>query len=233
MFKNSGQTLIETLVAIFILVMGITSAVGLAIFSYGSSTNVTKQIIAVGLAREGIEAFKNMRDTNWLKSASISSCYNWPASVTAGSDVNNATCYNRWIRRQGGPSNGYDIYEPGSGHPYRLTSDMTNSSYWQTKDSNNNWGLDFDSDIASANFKGFYKISNINSGVLNGSSDYYRQVVVREDATPPFDRSNMPRLVVESRVWWADKNCPRTAIYPGLGKCSVSFKTHLTNWKDY
>ena len=57
--------------------MGVSSAVGLAIYAFNSSSSVTKQIIATGLAREGIEAVKNMRDTNWLQQTTIdTNCYN-------------------------------------------------------------------------------------------------------------------------------------------------------------
>ena len=62
--RNKGQTLIETLAAVFILVMGVSASVGLAIYAFNTSGGVVKQIIATGLAREGLEAVRNMRDSN-------------------------------------------------------------------------------------------------------------------------------------------------------------------------
>jgi hypothetical protein len=54
-----------------------------------------------------------------------------------------------------------------------------------------------------------------------------------EDATGQFNHAEFHKLIVESRVWWTDKKCPRVTSYtPGM-KCSVSIQTNLTNWKDY
>src|SRR4051812_47761986 len=98
--RHKGQTLIETVAGIFILVMGITAAVSLAIYALGASTNITKQIIGTGLAREGVEAVKNMRDTNWLKLTSIdTNCYDY----TTG--ANSAKCYKDWLDHGGNWNN--------------------------------------------------------------------------------------------------------------------------------
>ncbi len=77
MQKQNGQTLIETLVASFILVMGITAALTLATYSLGATNNIRQQTIGLGLAREGLEVVKNMRDTNWLRGTSSSDCYDF------------------------------------------------------------------------------------------------------------------------------------------------------------
>ncbi len=87
-----AQTLIETLAAIFILTMGVTAGVGLANYALGSSTSITQQVIATGLAREAVEAIKSMRDTNWLQSGTINSdCYNF------ASGGNDGSCYKNWL----------------------------------------------------------------------------------------------------------------------------------------
>lgn len=108
--KQSGQTLIETLVAIFVLVTGLISALSLAIYSYRSSDNTSKQVIAVALANEGIEGIKNYRDSNWLNDTlktggtcnqigANQSCYqNWLGSLSQGTyavDFNSTT--NSWV----------------------------------------------------------------------------------------------------------------------------------------
>jgi hypothetical protein len=38
------------------MIMGITAALGLANYSLNASSNIVKQLVAVGLAREGVEA---------------------------------------------------------------------------------------------------------------------------------------------------------------------------------
>ncbi len=65
--KNKGFTIVESLVAITILVMviiGATSAVQSGISSYIFSKD---QIIAFYLAQEGFEQIRNIRDENGLK----------------------------------------------------------------------------------------------------------------------------------------------------------------------
>jgi type II secretory pathway pseudopilin PulG len=88
-----GQTLIETLAALFILTMGVSAAVSLAIYAFGSSGTVLKQIIATGLAREGLEAVRNMRDTNWLQDTlSTNGCYSFTSGLP-----NSESCYTNWL----------------------------------------------------------------------------------------------------------------------------------------
>ena len=91
-----GQTLIETLVAIFILTGGLLSAIGLATYSFQSTDSATRQIVGTALAREGVEAIQNIRDTNWLTST-LESCdflgagqlchQSWNTNLSAGSYV--------------------------------------------------------------------------------------------------------------------------------------------------
>lgn len=85
-----GQSLIETLVAIFVLVTGLISAVSLAVASFNATDNTNKQITATALAREAIEGVRNVRDQYWLNdtlvacSGGIGQCYaNWQGPVGA------------------------------------------------------------------------------------------------------------------------------------------------------
>ncbi len=242
---QAGQTLIETVVAIFILVMGVTAAVGLAIYVLNASTNITKQIIATGLAREGIEAVKNMRDSNWLKDILSTDCYS-PLSQTY-----EANCYRSW---QGGASSTvpYNI-NPGdtaiSSQNLRLRIDFSHTNYWRPENvpgggpNANTYGLNFDNDVNNVGFSGFYFVPQPNGiKMSSASSEYARQVIIAEDdgvsqygsgLGNPYNKDLGPRLKITSRVWWADKKCPRVDTWPGLGKCSVQIETTLTNWKDY
>ncbi len=226
-FAVSGQTLIETLAALFILVMGVTAATGLAIYSFNASTSINKQIVATGLAREGVEAIKNMRDTNWLKIGSPdTNCYNY-----ASSTAYNAKCYKSWLDPSG--SIGYDITGTGVKSLRLSLNPSINDSIWTIKSDDGNWGLNFDSNMSGGVFNGFYTIPNISSGLTHGSSGFYRQIVLTEDTSGNYSWAEYHRLIVESRVWWIDKRCPKSAIWPGLGKCSISLVTNLTNWKNY
>lgn len=222
---ESGQTLIETMVATFLLAMGITAAIGLAIYALATSNNVVKQITAIGLAREGVEAVKNMRDTNWLKGAPIgSTCHNFQ---TGASD---APCYPNWLTSL------YNI-DPGSATTtYRLVFRPNPAGNpWTMVPATSGWGLNLDLATTSAPFAGFYDVPNtdMSSGLTDGSSDYYRRIVLSTDTQPPYDQNTGPRLRVASQVWWTGKNCPRVQNWPGKGKCAIELVTYLTNWKDF
>jgi type II secretory pathway pseudopilin PulG len=254
MKKNqTGQTMIETLIAIFILVSGIAAAVGLAVYAFSSSESITKQIIGVGLAREGIEAVKNMRDTNWLQgtlsnpTTNPPGCYNYASSTAF-----NASCYKGWMGTNGPPppfcldptaNNGNCNGVGATTQSFYLGKDPTDTSFpnfWnlQRQFNTNNYGLDFSTTTTAGGFQGFYYPSN---STLSGSG-FYRKIIITEDdgvaqygsgAGNPFNKDTGPRLLVTSQVWWKDKKCPVSTDWPGLGKCSVELRTYLTNWKNY
>ncbi len=68
--KNKrGESILETVIAMTILAIGITFSSAI-IGSSLSNVNLSKnRIVAVNIAREGIETMRNIRDTNWLKFA--------------------------------------------------------------------------------------------------------------------------------------------------------------------
>jgi len=64
---QAGQTLIETIVAVGIMILGITAVLSLAIATL-TVTDISKEkIVALNLAREGIEITRAVRDTGWLR----------------------------------------------------------------------------------------------------------------------------------------------------------------------
>lgn len=257
--SNTGQTLVETVAAVFILAMGISSALGLAIYANSTSTSITKQIIATGLAREGVEAVKNMRDTNWLKQTTIDrDCYNFQAPTatsTAAScpgELNSRTCcYKNWLTGPNCPAgtskfDGYCINPNPPGHQiYRLQLDLNaaNREWVLTPSPTSPYNLYM---FQNANwndpmaFQGLYQYSPAAGYSL---SDYSREILLITDNSAeasanngayPFNQSDIgPQLEIVSRVWWTDKKCPASQDWPGLGKCSIEIREFLTNWKNY
>ena len=65
--KFRGDTLVEVLIAVGIL--GAVLITSFLLINRGVGTNITvkNKIIAINIAREGIEGIRNIRDTNWLK----------------------------------------------------------------------------------------------------------------------------------------------------------------------
>jgi type II secretory pathway pseudopilin PulG len=58
-------TLMELIIAITILVLGLTSIFSLAVFTNRLNQENLRRVTALELAKEGIEAVRNMRDSNW------------------------------------------------------------------------------------------------------------------------------------------------------------------------
>lgn len=65
--SNSGQTLIEAIAAIGIILTGIFAIVSLSIATISAGRLSEFSFIASDLSREGIEVVRAMRDTNWLE----------------------------------------------------------------------------------------------------------------------------------------------------------------------
>lgn len=66
-FKNTGETLIEVMVSIVILSIIIVSTIATLSQAFSKNTNIKNRNEAIYLSQEGIEAVRNIRDTNWLK----------------------------------------------------------------------------------------------------------------------------------------------------------------------
>lgn len=63
----AGFTLIETIVAVGIIVIGLISALTLITNSLFYVSNIGDRLIAANLTAEGLEVVKNIRDNNWLQ----------------------------------------------------------------------------------------------------------------------------------------------------------------------
>lgn len=65
-----GFTLIETLVALFILSITITGVFTLITFNVRNAQFIRNSSIASGLAQEGLEVVRNIRDSDWHRGGS-------------------------------------------------------------------------------------------------------------------------------------------------------------------
>lgn len=223
--QQTGQTLVETVVGIFILTVGISTALGLAVAMYNASSSAVKQVVAAGLAREGVEAVFNMRATNWLKGTASANCYNYAdASGTA-------VCHLDWLTGNGGST--YSLNPTGGPRSYTLdvNEDATDAqAVWtlsQQPVGNPQFRLYYDDDASSGVL---YKTTSTSAV----PSDYYREVILE---VQPFvatgEDALKNRLKVVSRVWWNDKGCPSSTTWPSSGKCRIELVTYMTNWRNY
>jgi type II secretory pathway pseudopilin PulG len=82
-FNQNGQTLLELLIALLILVSVIAVTVTLIVTSINAGRESTNKLIATNLAREGVEIVRNIRDSNWID-PSVSPVPNWDDGLVGG-----------------------------------------------------------------------------------------------------------------------------------------------------
>ena len=223
MNNQQGQTLIETIVAAFILTMVIGAALGLANYSLNISTNIRQQTVAMGLAREGIEVVKNIRDTNWLNARLRANCYNYETAE------NNAYCYPQWMNP---PSGGQNIKPQGGWQTYVIRFDPAQPQPWRLEPSTTYFGLTASPGGGDGASQLFYDSTN---SVLaaQATSGFGRMITIEEATFYPFNQNNSSRLKVTSQVWWSGKNCPASNVVVNNSPCLITLETYLTNWKNF
>ena len=112
--KNSGQGLIEMIVALGIIIVGVIGSLSLSVVALSSSRESETRVIAANLAREGIEVARNIRDSNWLAGCPDeeveAELYNW--------DSEPAGCY-QWDTGLKGetltPNTAIATFDPNNG----------------------------------------------------------------------------------------------------------------------
>lgn len=77
---KKGFTVIEVIVAIFVITAGIVGVLSLVTQTISSVTHSKDKLIAAYLAQEGIEIVRNIRDTNWLEEE------DWNNGISTASD---------------------------------------------------------------------------------------------------------------------------------------------------
>lgn len=65
--SNRGFTLLEVIIAVFLIIVGISGAFLLITKTLGQMAASSSQLVAAYLTQEGIEIVRNIRDTNWLE----------------------------------------------------------------------------------------------------------------------------------------------------------------------
>lgn len=86
--RPRGQSMLELIVAIGIIVSSVVATIGLVIATTTTSAASKAQILAANLAREGVEVVRSLRDTNWLVADSGFSNVPWNAELVDGTPGN-------------------------------------------------------------------------------------------------------------------------------------------------
>lgn len=79
--KTKGFTLIEVMVAVFVLIVGVLGAFTVVQNITFSSQIASSKLTATYLAQEGIELVRNQRDSNWLEDTYTPAEVPWDSNV--------------------------------------------------------------------------------------------------------------------------------------------------------
>ena len=206
--SSSGQTLIETIVAIFILTTGLASGLALAVYSFGASTDIAEQIVATGLAREGIEAARGKRDSNWI-AGTLTDC------------EGEGWCYATWLNGMVGA--------PGNGIVYRVVFDPQSSANKLTLDS---------TAYSGADHYRLYEQSGAGLSHTTTAlpTNFFRKINIIYEFPGGKYEPTSPLVLVRSSVWWYGKRCNNDLTDltdPSQTTCKIITEEYLTNWRNY
>ena len=206
---QQGQSLIETIMALFVLVTGLAAGLSLAIYVFGSSSDVSRRILATNLAREGIEAARRLRDSNWIAGTLID----------CGSGQ---FCYSSWLTAP------YNISPSGgTGTEYRMLFDPSSMG--------NKWSLSPSG--AGSDYRLYVQAGGgLGHTATANPTQFFRKIsMVTVQSSAPYTATS-PKVLVRSSVWWWDKKCPQiTYLNPdgGNSHCKIVTEEFLTNWRNY
>lgn len=212
---SQGFTILETLVAISILILAITAPLAIIAQALRSSYYARDQITAYYLAQEAVEFLRNKRDFVGLQGnvdaaqwATSFQAYATPSNPDADIDIlNNSLDPNpnkAYLIRTAGTAGGYKLVEcPGNVCP---------AVPYSTADSGVLYGLEGDDSSI------FTREIVIRKGVLG-------QVLDDDDASEDgIDRDPALReIVIQVRVTWR--------MADGTQSEGVTIVEHLTNWQ--
>lgn len=181
LFNKRGETLIEVLLAIIILLVGVTSAIKLFNFINTQRQVTAERIIATNLAREGLEAVRNIRDTNWLRFAGeIRKCWNLK-----------------------NPQNCNDVNKIQNNQSYRLNFDQHYRFFLEEISSR----LNFQDNIADELYRLKFNSSQLYNHTTGENSAFFREIYTEylTAAQEKVSGTATNILRVTSRVVWKDR----------------------------
>ena len=98
--NQKGQTIIEAVLAIGIITIALVGLLSRSGTNLISSRDANYRVVAGNLSREGVEAVRNIRDSNWLKgcldpnSTDVDVCRHWNDGIFDTTTFNSSEKYN-------------------------------------------------------------------------------------------------------------------------------------------
>ncbi len=119
-----GFTLVEILIAVFIFAIAFTATTFISTMNLRNASSISNNFVASGLAQEGIEAVKNIRDRDWfLGNAFGSSVPDGSYRIQWNSESLIALGANPNLKKDS--TSGFFSYDLGSDTIFKRTVDVT------------------------------------------------------------------------------------------------------------
>ncbi|MDD2870657.1 MAG: hypothetical protein PHS49_01595 [Candidatus Gracilibacteria bacterium] len=216
--KINATSIVEAMVVMLIVVTGVVGMYNILTKSTQLTTNVKNKIQAIQIARQGIEAFTNIRDTNWiLFSSDYLNCWNVlnynPQCIGDDGGINDTD----------GNATTYDIKE--------------NQNYKIYLNEDNRWILENTSNFTPNNFsnsdyRNFFKVG-LNNGI-------YTQSGITEELIPFYTREIKVNYLQEDGITNGNESDPKIKISSIVQRIdNTSSQAHkivieqvLSNWKS-
>lgn len=153
---KAAESLIETLIAITVIVLATTAALSVLRTSQQGNEVIGQKVIAINIAMEGFEALQNLRDTNYLLFASDpDNCWN-KIEITDVADCATAGATNTI-------TDGYNYY---------LTRDFASTSTTMFA-----WSLN---QLTNTSTQGYLSLYDLD---LDGGTDWESQIYAQSTST--------------------------------------------------
>ncbi len=193
-FKSSAaETLAEVLIALVVISVGAGGAMTLVITSVRANSDAEERLIAYNLAREGVEAVRTIRDTNWLRfPGDRTDCWDVLPDTTSASDCATAE-------------------KLGDNTPYLVSPEVDDDeSYmaWKIETVGTNDPALYEADLSFVGYEGIIYVHAFNCGGTLCSGDptiYSREIGI--------ERSASDSLVITATVTWDSHGEARTAVF--------------------
>ena len=200
--SKKATSIIEAMVVLLIVVTWIIWMFQVFWNSQKLSASTANKIQAIQIAREGIEAMKNIRDTNWiLYSSDTKNCWN-VLGYNNSCVWDNKTITDVW-------SWSYKIYK-NLDNKWYLSEKTTSDTKYTEANYRNEMKVWLDSDWFFTQTWAMIEIKPL----------FTREIVI---SYPDTGNSNDEEMEINSIVYWKDLSSNRPH--------KVQFKAILTNWK--
>ena len=229
--RQSGFTIIEVIVALTLFAVGILATVSAANYGLRASAGNKKTVTGLNLAREGIEAVRNIRDSNWAVKARGAAPANNTWDCLPLFDVSNPT-------QPGGirtpvpncdPAQSYRMTAATSAN-YVLYPQLDNGLWSVRQQTAGNPGATIDEAYKLCQYTG-----TISDGAVNRAAPFFTPKNASapcSDTEPGYYRRT---VISRARDLGSNRYSVKVTVYvnwPGKTGGDIVLEEYLTDWRE-